>query len=139
MEEVQALLFYGNRQQRQRVWLEALQVQPPTGSVQVSAVHSRHESNLTRGVAGRIDGVAASLERGYGRGQVFFLREQVIGVECREGEDADAGLCKWNRQRGEDANGGERNGPSHAQTSPALFALDAVWNDAFLTDDGEFV
>ena len=68
--------------------------------------------------------------------QVFRLHEQVIRVECREGEDADPGVGQRSRQRGEDANHGERDRPGHPQTAPASLAVDAVRHGVLATDDG---
>ena len=83
-----------------------------------------------------MDGMASLLQNLHRSRQVRLIYEQVIRVECRNGEDADPGLGQGNCQRGEDADDRERHGPGHTQTAPAPLAEDSFRHGVLATHDG---
>ena len=54
--------------------------------------------------------------------EVLGLREDVVRVEGRDGEDADAGVGESLREDGEDADEGEVERPRDAERTPAVAA-----------------
>ena len=69
--------------------------------------------------------------------QVFRLHEQVVRVEGRDGEDADPGSGQNSRQRGKDADDGERDGPGYPQTAPTPLTENILRYRALATNDGQ--
>ena len=86
---------------------------------------NRTEPNALVGGHGSnpLDRVTGSPQGGNCRPELGLLDEQVVGVERRDDEDADARSRHRPRERGQHADEGERHRPGHPQAAPADLGL----------------
>ena len=83
--------------------------------------------------------MTGSRERGKRRFEMRLFDQQVIGVEGRDDEDADAGVGERRRQTRHHADHREGERPMNFQAAPIAITLHVVWHITLMTNQRKFV
>ena len=88
---------------------------------------------------GVLDVLTVLPQHGHGLAQIVCFDEQVVGIECRDRENADSRLSQRGDQHGENADGRERNRARYAQAPPISFAADPVRHKRLQANDRKLI
>src|SRR3984893_13806684 len=100
------------------------------------ATRIRRAAAVLRGVADRVALTPKDIECSC---PVLLLREQVVCVEGRHDEDANARFGQRCRQSGDDAHDRKRHGSGHSQATPIALTVDPFRDRILAANDREFV